>query len=406
MRNLFILFILMLMASSSYAQILGGAGVCHTNGDPDGITALQTQDVRAECLVAWDTANNALYVYEYDKTVNNRWTQVPLSQVTDTDTRVDSISVDATNLILHIRDMKTGVMTGTTRTIPLISVAPVRNVTAGNGISVSNTSGTFQITASDISNTNEGTLGVAIGGESSSVITSNTSGATGVTINASGMVTLTETANANGGSITIGVPAQTLSVANTTNPALNISNATSPITFTAGAGIASITGSGGNTITFVATDQSASNELQSLSFTTTADSVNLNILSSTGVRFVKGTGITFSSTGTQLAISAVDASVSNEGSLSVEAGSGTSSIIRSNTSGSSDITLNAGNGLSISEDTNTENITITNTMFPSNAYDNVDQAKTTGGLTVGQYFYASVANSMGVVPGTLIRVSY
>lgn len=405
MRNLFILFILMLMASSSYAQILGGAGVCHTNGDPDGITALQTQDVRAECLVAWDTANNALYVYEYDKTVNNRWTQVPLSQVTDTDTRVDSISVDATNLILHIRDMKTGVMTGTTRTIPLISVAPVRNVTAGNGISVSNTSGTFQITASDISNTNEGTLGVGNGGESSSVITSNTSGATGVTINASGMVTLTEAANANGGSITIGVPAQTLSVANTTNPALNISNATSPITFTAGAGIASITGSGENTITFVATDQSASNELQSLTFATTADSVNLNISSSTGVRFVKGTGITFSSTGTELAISAVDASVSNEGSLSVQGGTLTTSIIRSNTSGSTDVTISAGNGISLGESGNT--ITVTNSMFPAGAgaYGSIAEA-TTAGLSAGDYFYASTTNSMGAIPGTLIRIPF
>lgn len=56
-----------------------------------------------------------------------------------------------------------------------------------------------------------------------------------------------------------------------------------------------------------------------------------------------------------------DGSVTNEGLLSVGAGGGTNSVISSNTSGSNLVTLNAGTGLSISENTGTHNITYTNT---------------------------------------------
>lgn len=55
----------------------------------------------------------------------------------------------------------------------------------------------------------------------------------------------------------------------------------------------------------------------------------------------------------------VDGSVTNEGSLSVTAGTGTTSVINSNTSGSAAVTLSASTGLSIDEAGNT--ITLTNT---------------------------------------------
>jgi hypothetical protein len=64
-------------------------------------------------------------------------------------------------------------------------------------------------------------------------------------------------------------------------------------------------------------------------------------LTSVGV----GSGLSLSS-GT---LSATDASISNEGTITVGAGSSTTSIISSNTSGSTPITLSAGNGLIISE---------------------------------------------------------
>jgi len=57
--------------------------------------------------------------------------------------------------------------------------------------------------------------------------------------------------------------------------------------------------------------------------------------------------------------SEVDGSVSNEGSLTVGAGTGTTSIINSNTSGSTAVTITAGTGLSIGEAGNV--ITLTNT---------------------------------------------
>ncbi|WP_303922517.1 hypothetical protein [Draconibacterium sediminis] len=55
----------------------------------------------------------------------------------------------------------------------------------------------------------------------------------------------------------------------------------------------------------------------------------------------------------------IDGSVTNEGSLSVGAGTGTSSVIQSNTSGSADVTLEAGNNIILSETGNT--ITISST---------------------------------------------
>jgi hypothetical protein len=85
----------------------------------------------------------------------------------------------------------------------------------------------------DGSITNEGTLGVGAGGASSSVITTNTSGGTGVTINASTGLSIAESTAANGGSITLtnSAPDQTVSFTNGTGisvtgtyPAFTVTN--------------------------------------------------------------------------------------------------------------------------------------------------------------------------------------
>jgi len=70
---------------------------------------------------------------------------------------------------------------------------------------ISHTTGTVTISATeaDGSATNEGTLGVGAGSGTSSVLLSNTSGANGVTINAAGILTISETPSSNGGQITI-----------------------------------------------------------------------------------------------------------------------------------------------------------------------------------------------------------
>lgn len=67
-------------------------------------------------------------------------------------------------------------------------------------------------------------------------------------------------------------------------------------------------------------------------------------LTGAGITAITGTYPNFTITSTE-----ADGSVSNEGSLTVDAGTGTTSIINSNTSGQTGVTLTASTGLSISE---------------------------------------------------------
>lgn len=405
MRNLFILFFL-LISSVAYSQvIIGGAGVCHTNGDPDAITALGTQTALNECLIAYDTLGNALYVYDGSLTVGNRWTAVPLSSVVDTDTRIDSISVASGNLNFVVRDIKSSAIVKTI-SIPLTDIAPIQTIVAGNGIIVSSSNGSRTISAVDSLVTNEGRLGVAVGGASDAQLTTNTSGSNPVTIAGTGMVAVTETANTNGGTITLNVPAQTLTTVTSSGTAtITLSNASAPNN------AFSITGSGitvtqpsGTGLVLTATDASATNELQNLTFTGAASPFTLDISSGTDVTFTSGSGITITRSTNDLSFAAVDASVTNEGLLSVGAGGTNTSTIVSNTSGSNTITISGTDGsIGVSESTVTNTITIA--FVAKGEYASVSAADTAGVLQ-GQYFYASTANEMGVPPGTLIRMPY
>ena len=85
------------------------------------------------------------------------------------------------------------------------------SLTNGGGIGVTGTYPSFTLTATDQSASNEGTLGVGAGSSTSSVITSNTSGASGVTINAIGGISISETTSSNGGSINISATDQSVS---------------------------------------------------------------------------------------------------------------------------------------------------------------------------------------------------
>lgn len=86
----------------------------------------------------------------------------------------------------------------------------------GSGIGFSGTSGSPEGGDLTISNTgdldsgNEGILGVGAGTSTSSVITSNTSGASGVTLNAGGGISISETTSSNGGSITLSTTDQSI----------------------------------------------------------------------------------------------------------------------------------------------------------------------------------------------------
>jgi len=159
------------------------------------------------------------------------------------------------------------------------------------------------LTATDPSLSNEGVLGVGTGSGTSSTLLSTTSGANAVTINAAGILAIAESTSSNGGSITL---------------------------------------------TATEVDGSTTNELQTLSVstntTTLSNSGGSMTIAGGGINTVGTAGTTITITGTE-----VDGSISNEGSLTVGAGSGTTSIINSNTSGSTGVTITAGSGLTISE---------------------------------------------------------
>jgi hypothetical protein len=174
--------------------------------------------------------------------------------------------------------------------VSVISIAPVQSVVAGTGaVTVTSATGTFTVNNTDPDQllTNEGSLTVGAGGASTSLISSNTSGSTDVTI-------------------------------------------------TAGTGLT--TAEAGNVITLTnsAPDQTV-------------------VLTGAGINAVTGTYPSFTITGTE-----VDGLLTNEGSLTVAAGTATTSVINSNTSGQTGVTLTAGNGITISEAGNVITLTQSN----------------------------------------------
>jgi hypothetical protein len=159
----------------------------------------------------------------------------------------------------------------------------------------------------DLSEFNEGTLGVGAGSSTTAVISSNTSGANGVTIAAGNGMAISETTSSNGGTITV--------------TALD-SLATNEGTLGVGAG------------------------------SSTTSVITSNTSGASGVTITAGGGIsvseTTSSNGGNITLTATDASVSNEGKLSTRLDTGADVWIRSNTSTSDDIGIVAGTGVTIS----------------------------------------------------------
>lgn len=108
----------------------------------------------------------------------------------------------------------TGISTsGTYPNFTITNSAPDQTVSiTGAGINaVTGTYPNFTITGTEVdgSTTNEGALGVGAGGANTAVITSNTSGANGVTISGGSNIAITESTSSNGGTVTIaatGIP--------------------------------------------------------------------------------------------------------------------------------------------------------------------------------------------------------
>ena len=156
--------------------------------------------------------------------------------------------------------------------LAVTQIAPVQSVVAGTGISVSGTNTITVTNTGDLSATNEGSLTVGAGTGTTSLIQSNTSGSTAVTLSASGIITLSEN-----------------------------------------------TGTGTITIDAAEVDGSTSNELQSLSYGTKSGSdIPLNISSGTGVTITEGAGVTITrNASNQITIAATGLTDGDKGDIDV-----------------------------------------------------------------------------------------
>jgi hypothetical protein len=286
---------------------------------------------------------------------------------------------------------------------------------------------TLTISASadgDGSATNEGTLGVSAGSATTSVITSNTSGATGVTITASTGLSISETTSSNGGTITLTNTGDTnagddLTTATTfsgdvtgpynatvvgdnshnhdaTTITTNIVSSVDGVTndggdvdLVAGSGISITPNDAANTITITNTgdgDNSTTNEALTISDGTDSEALGGQTLTVSGSGIVSADYVPATNTLTISASADGDGSATNEGTLGVSAGSASTSVITSNTSGATGVTITAGTGLGISETTSSNGgtITLTNTG-DTNASDDLTTATTFSGDVTGAY---------------------
>ncbi|MBK7335279.1 MAG: hypothetical protein IPJ00_03585 [Saprospirales bacterium] len=288
----------------------------------------------------------------------------------------------------------------------------------------------------DPSSTNEGSLSVLAGAGSTSVISSNTSGSTNVTLTAGSGLTIAESGNnitltnsgdtnaaddltntTNAGGDVSGTFSDLQIVSNAVGAPELASTAVSPGSYTAanitvdsdGRITAASNGSGGatghavrddgvgmtqrgalnfvssSTIAATLADDNGADETE-ISLSIPAAAVGPTELAPTSVSpgFYTLASVTIDADGrvTSASNGTADASITNEGSLSVLPGAGSTSVISSNTSGSTDLTLTAGSGLAISESGN--NITLTNTGDPS-AADDLTNATNAGGDVTGVF---------------------
>ncbi|MBK8491201.1 MAG: hypothetical protein IPL49_10020 [Saprospirales bacterium] len=301
----------------------------------------------------------------------------------------------------------------------------------------------------DLSTTNEGSLTVIPGTSVTSIISSNTPGSTNVTVTAGTGLTISESGNvitlANSGDTNAGDDITTSSnaggdltglfsnlqlVANSVGSVELASTAVTPGSYTAanitidsdGRITAASNGSGGATghtlrdegvnmpqrgalnflssptIAATLADDNGTDETEVV-LAIPSGAVGANELASTAVAAGTYTlaSITVDADGrlTSASNGTADPNITNEGSLTVAPGATNTSIISSNTSGSTDVTVTAGSGLAISEAGNV--ITLTNTG-DTNASDDITTASNAGGDVTGAFSNLQlVANSVGSV---------
>jgi len=90
----YIIFIFFLTLSLPVFSQVGGAGTCHVAGNPNSVSAMETQDMVSGCLTAMDTTSGTLYRYNRTLSAGSRWVQV------GADTQV--LSIDSTGRVFTI----------------------------------------------------------------------------------------------------------------------------------------------------------------------------------------------------------------------------------------------------------------------------------------------------------------
>ncbi len=108
-----------------HAQVVGGAGICHTTGDPDNVSLLQTQLAAYDCLVAYDTLNNLFYKYHADQDLGDRWEA--LTVVSNTDTRIQNPKIVNDDLKFDLIDVVTNAVISS-ESVHLFFLPTIRNL--------------------------------------------------------------------------------------------------------------------------------------------------------------------------------------------------------------------------------------------------------------------------------------
>ena len=305
-------------------------------------------------------------------------------------------------------------------------------ITEGGIIDITATGTNMTITAAEVdgSVTNEGQLGVGAGAANTATITTNTSGGNPVTVEAAGILAVTETTGANGGTIVLTATEVDGSVSNEGTLGVGAGGASSstittttsggnPVTINV-AGINAITEStsaNGGSITITATevDGSVTNELQTISNTSNATSHTVT-LSNTGgsVQLVEGSNITLTTTGTAsdgivtiAAAAEVDGSISNEGILGVGAGGANTATITTNTSTGNAVTVSGGGILAVTETTsaNGGTITLTATEVDGSVTNELQTIANTSNATSHTATLSNSGGSIQLVEGTGITMA-
>lgn len=114
MMKKFLVILLLFVAHNSYAQLAGGAGTCHVNGNPNSIAALEVQDLVSGCMTAIDTTNGTLYRYNRTLSQGARWVEIVSGSsggVSITSTTLETSSITAVKGKITLVDCSAAVRT-------------------------------------------------------------------------------------------------------------------------------------------------------------------------------------------------------------------------------------------------------------------------------------------------------